>query len=142
LLNAQTPLASIEFPLLQKQTPLGLVSDPKVPVVVHTMVGDVAFQFLIDTGADFSLAPRRLARQVGLDWEALAEAEITGVSRGAVLARVGALPLRVGNTDITVRCLFTDRPPALFLLGRADFLDRFRLTVDTQLRRIILTELP
>lgn len=48
---------SIEFPLRRKQTPFGLISDPKIPVVIHTPTGDRAYYFFIDTGADFVVAP-------------------------------------------------------------------------------------
>jgi hypothetical protein len=34
-----------------------------------------------------------------------------------------------------------DSRKALFLLGRADFLERFVLTLDTQRQRIVLTEI-
>jgi hypothetical protein len=87
---------SIEFPLQQKLTPFGRVSNPTIPVTVRTPTANRTYAFLLDTGADFS----------------------------------------------TVRCLFVDAPRAPFILGRADFLDRFVLTIDPAQRRIILTELP
>lgn len=133
-------MASIEFPLLQKQTPFGMVSDPRIPIIVHTVSGDVTFRFLVDTGADFSLAPRRLAQQTGLEWQALPGANVSGVGPGAMPARLGPLALRIGSVELTVRRLFADVPAALFILGRADFLDRFRLSVDTRLSRITLSD--
>lgn len=133
-------MASFEFPLLRKLTPLGVISDPKVPLVVHTLVGDITYQFLLDTGADFSLAPRRLAQQVGLNWERLPTAQILGVGAGAMAARVGSLPLRIGDVELSVRCMFVDISAAPFLLGRADILDRFVITLDAVRERITLTE--
>lgn len=56
-------------------------------------------------------------------------------------ARLGELPLRIGEIELEVRCLFLDGRKALFLLGRADFLERFVLTLDTRRRRIVLTEI-
>ena len=108
---------------------------------MRTVLGDVTFRFLVDTGADFSLVPRRLAQQTGLDWEGLPAAEFSGVGQGAVPARLGPLRLRLGGIELTVRCLFANVPSALFILGRADFLDRFRLTVDTHQSLITLTDL-
>jgi predicted aspartyl protease len=55
---------SIEFPLQQKLTPFGLVSNPTIPETVRTPTADRIYAFLLDTGADFSVAPRRLARQI------------------------------------------------------------------------------
>jgi hypothetical protein len=50
---------SIEFPLAYKPTPLGFVGDPRVPVTLRTPAGDRSEYFLLDTGVDCSLAPRR-----------------------------------------------------------------------------------
>jgi predicted aspartyl protease len=97
--------------------------------------------FLLDTGADFSVAPRRLAQQVGLGWIALPEAQVVGMEQRGVQARVGQLPIRVGAWTCTVRCLFMDTPSAPFILGRADFLDRLILTIDPARQRIVLTDL-
>jgi predicted aspartyl protease len=132
----------MEFPLAKKYTPFGLVSDPKVPVTVRTLAGYRTYRFLIDTGADFSLAPRRLAQQIGLEWDVLPEAQVMGMEQSGVWARLGYLPIQLGNIDLTVRCLFVDSPKSLFILGRADFLDRFVLTIDHHQQRIILTETP
>lgn len=133
---------SIEFPLPQKSTPFGPVSDPKIPLTVRTLAGYRTYRFLIDTGADFSLAPQRLAQQIGLDWDALPETQVMGVEQGGVRARLGHLPIRFGSIELTVRCLFVDARKSLFILGRADFLDRFVLTIDQPRQRIILTEVP
>jgi hypothetical protein len=46
----------------------------------------------------------------------------------------------LGRIELTVRCLFVDAPNALFLLGRADFLERFVLTIDHSRQSIVLTE--
>ena len=55
---------SIEFPLARKQTPFGPVSDPKIPVAVKLAAAYVTYRFLVDTGADFSLAPDWLGLQM------------------------------------------------------------------------------
>jgi hypothetical protein len=48
----------------------------------------------------------------------------------------------VGNIELTVRCLFVDGPKSLFILGRADFLDRFVLTIDHAQQKIVLAGIP
>lgn len=133
---------SIEFPLLQKTTPFGPVSDPKIPIAVKTLAGYRTYRFLIDTGADFCLAPRRLAQQIGVDWDSCPETRVMGVEQGGVDARLGNMAIRLAHIDLTVRCLFLDTQKALFILGRADFLDRFALTIDQLQQRIILVERP
>lgn len=132
---------SIEFPLSRKSTPFGPISDLKIPIVVRTRGGAVRYRFLIDTGADFSLAPHRLAQQAGLDWDSLPESRVVGVEQGGVRARLGRLPIRLGSTDLTIRCLFVELPRAPFILGRADFLDHFVLTIDHAGQRIVLDEI-
>lgn len=124
-------MPSIEF---------GLISDPKIPLDVRTVAGYVTHRFLIDTGADFSLAPRALAAEVGLQWAALPESRVIGVEQGSVLARLGELPIRVKESELNVRCLFLEASLGLLILGRADFLDRFVLTIDQGRGRIVLTE--
>jgi predicted aspartyl protease len=132
---------SIEFSLPRKLTPFGPLSDPKIPVDVRTLRGYRTYRFLIDTGADTSLAPRLLAQQAGLDCDTLPEVQVVGVEQGGASARFGHLPIRLGNIELTVRCLFMDAPKTPFILGRADFLDRFVLTIDHHRQRIILTEI-
>jgi predicted aspartyl protease len=130
----------IEFPLASKRTPFGSVSDPKIVVVVRTLAGEVAYRFLVDTGADFSLAPRLLGEQAGVDWDALPRARVVGVEQGGIDARLGHLPLRLGGAELVVPCLYVDAPRVPFVLGRAGFLDRFVLTIDPVQRRIVLDD--
>jgi predicted aspartyl protease len=132
---------SIEFPLRQKRTPFGLVSDPKIPVHVRLLRGDRRYYFLLDTGADFSIAPRRLAHQLGLDWEELRASQVIGVEQRGVNARLGLLPIRLGHLGFTVRCFFVDSLRTPFVLGRADFLDLLILHIDPFARRIILDDI-
>ncbi len=70
---------SIELPLPLKVTPLGPVSHPEIPVAITTLIGPRVFRFVIDTGVDFSLAPRRLVQQAGLVWEGPPEVQAISV---------------------------------------------------------------
>lgn len=76
----------------QNSLPLGV---PTIPIAVQTPAGERIYMFLLDTGADFSVAPCRLAQQVGLEWTTLPEAQVVGVEQGGVRARVGPLPIRL-----------------------------------------------
>jgi predicted aspartyl protease len=131
---------SIEFPLREKLTLFGRVSDPTIPVIIQTQTGARTYMFLVDTGADCTVAPRRLAQQVGLVWPSLPPAQVVGVGPSGVSTRVGPLTFQVGPWTFTVRCMFADAPRVPFILGRADFLDRLILTIDPAQRRIMLTE--
>jgi predicted aspartyl protease len=112
------------------------------PDLRRHVANQLRFRFLIDTGADFSVAPRRAAQQVGLVWDALPEAQVIGVERGGVIARLGHLPIRIGARHLSIRCLFMDSASVPFILGRADFLDHFVLTINQQQGLIILDEIP
>ena len=107
---------SIEFPLREKLTQFGRVSDPTIPVTIQTLTGVRTYMFLLDTGADCAVAPRRLAHQVGLVWTSLPEAQVVGVEQGGVRTRVGPLSLRIGAWAFTVRCMFLDAhaPPSFW----------------------------
>jgi len=133
---------SFEFPLAYRRTPFGLLSDPQIPATVRGPAGDLDYRFLVDTGAEFAVAPRRLADEAGLIWHELPTVRMVGVEQRGVDARLGGLPLRIVSVELTVRCLFVDNPRTPFILGRADFLDRFILTLDQPGRRIILHEVP
>jgi predicted aspartyl protease len=117
------------------------VSDPKITVFLRTAAGDISAQFVVDTGAEFSAAPRRLANQIGLDWDGLPEVIAAGVEQAPIVARLGRLPMRIGGTELEVQCLFVDSPSAPSLLGRAGCLDRFVLTIDPRQQKIILDPL-
>ena len=131
---------SIEFRLPYKATVLGFVGDPRIPVLLRTPTGDRSYDFLLDTGADFSLAPRRLADLLGLTWETLPSITVSGIGPEAVRTRLGSLPLRVQGRELTVRCLFVDSDECPLVLGWADFLDRFVLAIDPLRRRIVLDD--
>jgi len=51
------------------------------------------------------------------------------------------LPLRIGNVEVSIRCLFLDQRRAPLILGCLDVLDRFALTIDARQGKIIFTEL-
>jgi predicted aspartyl protease len=130
---------SIAFPLREKLTLFGRVSDPTIPVTIQTQAGVRTYMFLLDTGADCAVAPRRLAQQVGLTWSSLPPAQVVGMGQSGVSTRVGPLTVQVGPWTFTMRCMFVEGPRVPFILGRADFLDRLIVTIDPAQRRIVLT---
>jgi predicted aspartyl protease len=113
-----------------------------VVIEYRTLAGYRSREFLVDTGADLSVVPRRLAQEVGHHWDTLPVLAVAGVGQGRVHARLGTLPIRIGHLDLSVRCLFLDQPVAPFILGCTDVLDRFALTIDAGQGKIVFTELP
>jgi hypothetical protein len=53
----------------------------------------------------------------------------------------GSLPIRIGTIELPVRCLFLDQRKVPYILGCADVLERFALTIDAGQGKIILTEI-
>ena len=133
---------SLEFPLLRRLSPLGPIVDPSIIIEVRTTAGYRGNRFLVDTGAEFSIASRSMAQRVGHDWDRLPALAVTGVGPGRLPAKVGALPIRLGGIELTVRCLFLDQRDVPYALGCADLLDRFALTIDAGQGKIIFTEIP
>jgi hypothetical protein len=109
---------------------------------MRTLNGYRGRHFLVDTGADFSAVPRGLAQRVGHDWDSLLAIDVAGIGPGNVPAKLGFLPIRLGEVELSVRCLFLDQRIAPYILGCADVLDRFALTIDAGQRKIIFTEIP
>jgi hypothetical protein len=132
---------SIEFSLSRRRSPFGLIVDPRILVEVKTLAGYRTREFLVDTGAELSVVPRRLAQQVGQDWDSLPTLVATGIGPESVPARLGVLPIRLGPVELSVRCLFMDQRVAPFILGCADVLDRFAVTIDAGQGKIIFTEI-
>lgn len=132
---------SIEFPLLRRQSPFGSIVEPRVIAEVRTLAGYRSREFLVDTGADLSVVPRRLINDLGYDWDSLPALAVTGVGHGTVHAKLGTLPIRIGQVELSVRCLFLDQPVAPFILGCADVLDRFALTIDAGQGKIVFAEI-
>ena len=132
---------SIEFPISRRWSPSGPIVDLKILVEVRTLRGFRGRHFVVDTGADFCTAPRDPAQQVGQDWDRLPVVRVTGIGPGQVRAKLGRLPLRIGGIELSVRCLFLDQPKAPLILGCADVLDHFALTIDAGQGKIILTEI-
>ena len=92
--------------------------------------------FLVDSGADISLAPRRLCNMLGLDWDAGQHIDLNGISprpECAVAARVFKVELLVPEVGIAlpIPICFADANVTQ-LLGRDGFFDCFRVTFDKQ----------
>jgi hypothetical protein len=98
----------------------------------------VRIRFIVDSGADVSLAPRVLGERLGLEWGKGAPITLQGISlkaECAVEARVHDVELLVPNIGlaVSVPISFADGDASL-LLGREGFFDHFRITFDqTQL---------
>ncbi len=112
--------------------------DTKVPVL------DVSFRiaegqetrlFVVDSGADVSMATRYLCELLGLRWDAGGEVELRGIvprEECRVRARLHPVEIYLPDADrrLTIPMCFADSDDAPMLLGREGFFDAFGIYFD------------
>ena len=114
---------------------------PGTPILVSARIGGAGpVTLLLDTGADRTLVSPATLHALGLLAESAGRTRIKGVAGGAEADVVWVSSLEVGNArtgplPIIAHDAGLDR--AQGLLGR-DFLDRFRVTIDSQNGVVIL----
>ena len=99
---------------------------------------DSRLLFIVDTGADVSLAPRDLAELTGLDWESGQLLKLTGISQReecSVRGRVHEVPVSItgeGKSRTIPICIAEGQAP--MLLGRTGFIPPVQLLIDGERR--------
>ena len=131
----------IEFPLPEKRTRYGPLPDPKIPVLVRTRDGYRAYRFLLDTGADFSMVPFSMAEDLGIDVSGCPTDHCTGIEGRPLLVYHARIDLRIGEVELSLRCLISESDTTPFVLGRADLFSRFSITFDNRQKKICLSEI-
>jgi hypothetical protein len=113
--------------------------DTKVPVLdvyFRTANGqEMGRLFVVDSGADVSMATRTLCEMLGLRWEAGTEVELRGIvprEECRVVARLHPVEIYVRDADrwLTIPICFADSDDAPLLLGREGFFDAFSICFD------------
>ena len=88
--------------------------------------------FVVDSGADISVAPRGLCEQLGLVWQNGVAVILRGIAQAQICevdARVHDVQIRLADRDIEMvvpMCFAEQNAP--YLLGRQGFFDRFDVT--------------
>lgn len=132
---------SVDLPLGLKPTHRGIITNPKLPVEILTNVGWIPYLFLLDTGADFTMVPRRIAEMAGIDMVACPKGTAYGLEGGGVEVYRSVLRARIAEVELDLRCSIGEDDRMPFLLGRADFLERFEVSINVRERKIRLTPL-
>ncbi len=127
-----------EFPVYVHETEFGALVDPTVAVDVKTPGGYARLDFLIDSGADFTILPASLAKPLGVDIGSARKLRITGIACVPVDASVATLTLRIGDFEFDAPCLFSPIDDAPLVLGRLGFFSRFNITFDNRRKKIVL----
>ena len=131
---------SIEFPLTVTKTPLGTLLTPIIPTEVLTLRGFVTFEFLLDSGADFTLVPRHVADLVGFDLTHASSTKTFGVEGRGIRVFIGQVMIRIGPEILKIRAFFSERDDAPFLLGRMDLFNKFKIAFDPKRKKIRFTK--
>jgi len=129
---------SIEFPLVPVHSDIGILYKPYIPTLLKTPVGVLRLSFLLDSGADYSLAPCLLAKTLGIELNTLPSKKVSGLEGGKVKGKLGELSGEIAGHPFKARCLFTDRNDVPSILGRLDFFDQFDICFDAKKRLVIL----
>ena len=134
------PSASIEFPLLEKITAFGSIPDALIPATLHTKLGPLRLQFILDTGADFAMLPHHMAELIGIDLAKVPSSRSLGIEGGrGIKTWLDWIHLKIGSYPVHLRCLFSENEETPYLLGWADFFSAFSITFDNRRRKIRLT---
>ena len=108
---------------------------PVLDVYLQTARGAFVREiFVVDSGADVSMGPRRLCELVGLRWEDGELTELQGIApreECVVRARIHTLPIfvREAACQLSIPFCFAEGDAPL-LLGREGFFDAFRVEFD------------
>jgi len=65
---------------MRQKTQTGTVYRPVVDLLFNEETGRNLYSFIVDSGADISLAPRQLAERIGLDWDEGSKITLSGIS--------------------------------------------------------------
>lgn len=114
----------MRFPLLEKHTDLGRLSDPKIPLLLKTTSGFEPYLFLLDTGADFTMLPASFAPILGLQLSNLPRTRSYGIEGRGVTAYVAKVGLKIGTLSFQVTAFLSVNETIPLILGRQGFFDR------------------
>ena len=128
---------------MRQRTRTGTTHRPIVDIVFKEKKNYNLYSFIVDSGADISLAPRQLAERIGLNWSRGSRISLTGISPrpecsvDGRIHEVGAI-LPDLALELTFPMCFADGN-APYLIGREGFFDRFKITLDKKKQRTIFS---
>jgi len=114
---------------------------PVLPVLVLTRYGFLERDFLVDSGADLSMAPYELFRELGRQWQDGEPITLRGISPRKVCivqGHIHEVEILVPDAGVLL-CLpmVFARGNAPFVLGREGFFDYFDVTFEKAERRTV-----
>lgn len=114
---------------------------PVIPIRLIGLAGDAVVLGLLDTGADETVLPAFLIKQLGIDVKPNRQATFRGVGGQLVTITFGTVAVEVSQGTASHRwetaCGFLDRPTSA-ILGHRAFLENFAVTFEGQRREVSL----
>lgn len=138
------PTSSIRFVREWREFmhPTGIsIFRPVLPVLVRGRQSFIERDFLLDSGADLSMAPQELCRELGLRWQDGAPITLRGISQRKtclVQGRIHEVDILVPDANVMLHLpmVFT-RGNVPFVLGREGFFDIFDIAFEKTDRRTV-----
>ena len=128
---------------IRQKTRTGTIHRPVIDLLFSEKRGHNLYTFIVDSGADISLAPYQLAERVGLNWTDGSKTILTGISPKPECSLEGRIH-RVGAIipDLALElslpiCFAKGNAP--YLIGREEFFDQFKIIFDKTKRRTIFS---
>ncbi len=127
----------------RQRTKTGIVDRPVLDLLFRERSGYNLFAFIVDSGADISLAPRDLGDRLGVDWAKGKKARLSGISprpECSVEGRIHTVKTTVPALALELKlpvCFAEGNAP--YLVGRETFFDQLRVSFDKPNRKTTFT---
>lgn len=138
------PTSSIRFVREWREFahPMGIsIYRPVLPVLVRGRRDLIERDFLLDSGADLSMAPQELCRQLGLRWQDGTPITLRGISQRRaclVQGRIHEVEVLIPDAELLLRLpMVFARGNTPFVLGREGFFDTFDVAFEKARRRTV-----
>ena len=103
-----------------------------VPIPILMKSGYETFDFLVDTGADCSIIPKRVASDLDVDLSRLPRLHFRGIGGSSIAAYVTKITIKIGDHPLGITCVLSDNEQNLFILGRKDIFPKFNILFDNE----------
>ena len=126
---------------LKQKTRAGTLYRPVIDLLLSEKTGYNVYSFIVDSGADVSLAPRQLAERIGINWIKGSRVTLTGISpkpECSLEGRIHEVSALIPDIEFELSlsmCFANGNAP--YLVGRKGFFDEFIITLDKQKRRTV-----
>ncbi len=131
---------------MRQRTLTRTVHRPTVDLLLREGAGYNLYSFIVDSGADISLAPRQLAERIGVEWASGNRVRLSGISPRPDCSIDGRIhPVRAIvpelARDLKLSICFAEGD-APYLVGREGFFDKFKIILDKPRQRTVFAQAP